>query len=180
MTLRPQTPLSASLGTKLTWLRTTGLAIVSAPFFHGCSPVSILAPQLEKAHTTSPRTHNNTIQDSLPSPSSHGCTVFLFSFQLWEFVFSHSPKPELRLAIRKWLALPVSAGAVRRHKVDSALVQVELSLWPLLGRNDVYNFYCKNFEVGSIFPHFSFSFPADGKTSHFLFPPPVLVSVGTI
>ena len=45
--------------------------------------------QLESPWTTSPEICNNSVQDCLSTPSlnSHDCTVFLFSFQLWEFVF---------------------------------------------------------------------------------------------
>ena len=50
--------------------------------------LSCSGSQLESPWTTSPEICNNSVQDCLPPPlNSHDCAVFLFSFQLWEFVF---------------------------------------------------------------------------------------------
>lgn len=165
----------------MTWLRTTGLAIVSASFFHRCSPVSILAPaathswkRLTRLHEEHIIAQSKTASAPPPPPSSHGRTVFLFSFQLWEFVFSHSPKPQLRITIRKRLPLSVYAKAVQHHKVYQPLHRLNLFGDPCSRQTEFIFFTGRTLWWEIFFLIFIF-FSSCWKNSHSLFSHPLAV-----
>lgn len=120
-------------------------------------PDSPSSSQLESPCTASPGIYNNSTQDCLFSLNSHDCTVLLFSFQLWEFVFSHLPKPQPRATSRNWLTLSVQAEAIEQLQGIYVLSTVWTYSMTPVKDNMVCIFYCMSF-VGTIFLHFVFFF----------------------
>lgn len=83
-----------------------------------CSPVRVLAQMLVAAHGGEVLTRlpgEYVITRPRPSPPLLIPMIvpcFFFSFRLWESVFSHSPKPQLRATMRKSLTPSVCPEAV--------------------------------------------------------------------
>lgn len=127
--------------------------------------------QLEKAHTTSPRTHYSAIQDGLRPPPpqfpwSYSVSLQFSALGICLFSLSEATAQNNHQKTITTVCLcqscPTSQGV-------SALAQVELIWWPLFKANGVYIFYWKNFVVGNIFPHFYFLFQLLEKLAFFVF-----------
>lgn len=159
----------------MTWLRTTGLAIVSASFFHRCSPVSILAPAATHSWKRLTRLHEEHIIAQSKTASAPPAPQFPWSYSvslqfsaLGICLFSLS-EATAQNNHQKTITTVCLCQSCPTSQGVSALAQVELIWWPLFKANGVYIFYWKNFVVGNIFPHFYFLFQLLEKLAFFVF-----------